>query len=252
MSLFDDISLTPPPRFPPQAIRMPESSVMSNDINYASRRSMIIKNWQAAFDVSRKENKPPKYEVQQVEAVNLVLAGILMYNALPEPNPTLRMQRFLDVMDVGGYRMGRTRMGTPWASVFIRNIQYSMGKYVPSNVRFPELTLLGLAVRPNMDKFYEFMHRDMRMPTFVDRLAANGCRVNFLRQPNSGLTMLTEYLQFSHSMELSELEAYFNRRFDRNFLQFLEATRNAPGNVRMPSPFPPSDFDGEVMVLMEE
>lgn len=251
MSLFDDIPLTPQ-RFPPHALRMPESNVMSDDRNYQMRRSSIIANWQAAFDASRKENKPPKYEVQQVEAVNLVLAGILMYNSIPEPNPTLRMQRFLDTMDVGGYRMGRTRMGTPWASVFIRNIQYSMGKYVPNNVRFPELTLLGLAIRPNMQKFHEFMHRDMRMPTFVDRLAANGCRVNFLRQPNSSLMMLTDYLQFTHSIELGELEAYFNRRFDRNFLQYLEATRNAPGNVRMPSPFPPPDFDGDVMVLMEE
>lgn len=148
--------------------------------------------------------------------------------------------------------MGRTRTGTPWASVFIRNIQYSMGKYVPNNVRFPELTLLALAVRPNMHKFHEFMHRDMCMSTFGDRLAANGCRVNFLRQPNGSLMMLTDYLQFTHSIELGELEAYFNRRFDRNFLQYLEATRNAPGNVHMPSPFPPPDFDGDVAVLMED
>ena len=246
MSIFDDIPLTPP-RFPHAApVAAPE--VPTNDPHYQLRRKTIIDNWQKAFEVSRETNKPPKYEVQQVESGNLILAGILLYNSIPDGNHTTRLATFLDRMDVGGYRMGRTRMGTPWASVFIRNVQYSMSKYVPSNVRFPELTLLGLAVRPNMHLVWEFINRDMRQRDFVDRQRANGCRVNMLMQHTGEQMLVVEYQQFACTIAMRELEAYFNRRFDRNFVQYLEAEQRRGPFGRSPIP----DFDGDVTVLMEE
>lgn len=236
---IDPISLTRPtePAAPPP-----------DDRHYQMCRQAIVSNWQRAFDVSRETNRPPKYEVQQVEAISLIAAGILMYNYIPDPNPSTRLVTFLDMMEVGGYRMGRTRMGTPWASVFVRNVQYSMSKYVPNNVRFPELTLLGLAVRPNMHRVHEFLRRDMRHPEAGRRLQANGCRVNLLQQPhNHRLQLVINYLEFTHSVDTGDFEQHFNRRFDRRFIEYIEARHD-------PSPFRPqaNDFDGDVAMMMDE
>lgn len=221
-----------------------------DDSRYQMCRQAIVANWQKAFDVSRETNRPPKYEVQQVEAINLIAAGILMYNCIADPNPSTRLVTFLDAMDVGGYRMGRTRMGTPWASVFIRNVQYSMSKYVPHNVRFPELTLLGLAVRPNMHRVHEFLRRDMRYPEIGRRLQANGCRVNLLQQPHShSVHLAINYLEFTHSVNIGDFEQHFNRRFDRRFIEYIEAWQDPNPTRQQPHT---DDFDGDVMRMMDE
>ena len=238
---IDPISLASPtePAAPPP-----------DDRHFQMCRQAIISNWQKAFDVSRETNRPPKYEVQQVEAINLIAAGILMYNHIPDPNPSTRLGTFLDMMEVGGYRMGRTRMGTPWASVFVRNVQYSMSKFVPNGVRFPELTLLGLAVRPNMHLVHEFLRRDMWHSNAGRRLQANGCRVNLLQQPhNHQLHLGINYLGFTHSVDIGDFEQHFNRRFDRRFIEYIEA-RNDPSPFRQQGRTP--DFDGDVMTLMED
>lgn len=183
------------------------------------RRADLATSWEAAFDESRRNNRPPKYEMTSAYMEYYTTAALLMYSAfdpIDQYAPYEVMDKFLLDMEVGGYRIGRSRFGTPWASIFVRNVQYCAVKYVPRAMRYPELVLLSLVGRANLKRMSEWITETFESPIDLARFNRRNVECK-MENDGRGWLIRVESMGFSHSFDVSDFLGFFVRTFDSNY-----------------------------------
>lgn len=179
----------------------------------AANRATLLENRRDEFRRAREAGRPPRLDFTddelQHEMVIVLVALKYLDRSLGDPVETL-----LRHLNVGGWRCGKTRAGSSWASVFVNNVQYTI-RYSGGRIS-PEHLALSLAMRANRHRGVEFVEL-IRVPqttrSFCPQVSLELQRLN--GPFGSDVVLRSEYRGYAPpAISVQVLRQWFDRRFD--------------------------------------